>query len=105
MRKLLIGAAAISLFGLAPLAAIADDDDRGRWRGGHESWTHDRGHGHGAKHHHHHRRYGPPHVKYYAPRVVVRPPIVYAPPPPPVVAYPAPYPGVNHVDVGFRVFF
>jgi hypothetical protein len=102
MRKLLTKIAAIALVGALPLAAIADDRYRGDWRGGYGPSNYDRDYRHAPKHKHF---YGPPYVRYYEPRVVVRPPVVYAPPPAPVVVYPAPFPRVNHVDIGFRVFF
>lgn len=102
MRKLVTKIAAIALVGALPLAAIADNDHRGDWRGGQGSWKYDRDYRPGPKAKHY---YGPPYVRYYEPRVVVRPAVVYAPPPAPVVVYPAPFPRVNHVDIGFRVFF
>ena len=100
MKRVLTGLAAASLLIGLPLAAAADDDDRGRDR---HRGHHDK---HYSKHHQARHYYRAPPIVYYRPapppRVVGYP--VYVPAPVAVPAPPRPWP-LNQVDIGFRIFF
>jgi len=116
MKRLITKLAAASVLAAVPVVALADKDYRYGPREYERYERHDRGNhygwykGHGQSH----KTVRVVERHYYpAPRVVERE-VVYvpaprverevvyvpAPPPPPVLTWP-----VNHVDVGFRIFF